>query len=456
MFSYVQPFRILVRRWSAAVTLAVVSLITFPAMAVTAGDLFNPVTGQISGSSMLLDFGANGNFSRVFTPSAAATIVSDGSNTLALSRGIYVPNPSGVLVPVNVAARVPSSEVAVLVKKALPLVPVLATGVALYDLAKELGYIVDNSTGTLQAQKLSNTLACTTAPCNLFLVNQSYGANQLYLYKDQLCGYYLSLPSLSGYSCTPYSSDPNSGTMVLQKLGTSCAVYNSCQAGASGVKSTSVVETPIYSPTTVDDFIKAIISASGWPSNSAVSQALVDAQKLTGTSVKTNVPTVTGPATSTGNSTTTVNPDGSKVVVTTTYNHTYNNNTQVTNATTTTQNYNPSGALTSTTTASSTSPAAPEQKTDCDKYPDDIGCSKYGDPVDQTLKTADSGFSAITPVTFSAAAGCPAPLTFTAGGGSYSFSYSSLCSAANDYVRPVVIVLGAALAMFAFVGGFKV
>lgn len=99
---------------------------------------------------------------------------------------------------------------------------------------------------------------------------------------------------------------------------------------------------------------------------------------------------------------------------------------------------------------------AEDIKTDCDKKPNSIGCSEYGTPDGSvTLGRSDSGFSSIAVVSFGSAASCPAPLPFDVAGRSYSVSFQSICTNANDYIRPVVLVLAAALAAFIFVAGFR-
>jgi hypothetical protein len=109
-------------------------------------------------------------------------------------------------------------------------------------------------------------------------------------------------------------------------------------------------------------------------------------------SIPDAVPTVTGPASIVGPDTTTVNPDGTKTSSRTTYNFTTAGNT-ITNTSnvTTTNNYNTSNVVTSTTTktetpaASSTTTGAaattPDQQTDCDKYPNSLGCSTLDVPT---------------------------------------------------------------------------
>jgi hypothetical protein len=93
----------------------------------------------------------------------------------------------------------------------------------------------------------------------------------------------------------------------------------------------------------------------------------------------------------------------------------------------------------------------------CQENPDSLGCMKPGTPTeDQALPGFDSGFTSIGSVVFTSTAGCPADLPFTVLGKTYNFSYASACSTATTYGAPLVLVLGAALAAFVFVGGFKV
>jgi hypothetical protein len=91
----------------------------------------------------------------------------------------------------------------------------------------------------------------------------------------------------------------------------------------------------------------------------------------------------------------------------------------------------------------------------CDDNPDSVACMKTGTPTDQTLPGQEAGINAVTAVSFTAAAGCPADLSFDVNGSTYAFSYASMCNTAAAYGSPVVLVLGAALAAFVFIGGFK-
>jgi hypothetical protein len=91
----------------------------------------------------------------------------------------------------------------------------------------------------------------------------------------------------------------------------------------------------------------------------------------------------------------------------------------------------------------------------CDDNPDSVACMKTGTPTEQTLPGEEAGINAVTAVSFTAAAGCPADLSFDVNGSTYAFSYAVMCNTASGYGSPVVLVLGAALAAFVFIGGFK-
>lgn len=114
------------------------------------------------------------------------------------------------------------------------------------------------------------------------------------------------------------------------------------------------------------------------------------------------------------------------------------------------------GTTAATAGSGGSSLRAEDIKTDCDKKPNSVGCSEYGTP-DSTvsLGRTDSGFSSITSVAFGSSASCPASLLFDVAGRPYSVSFQPICTNANDYIRPVVLVLGAALAAFIFVAGFR-
>jgi len=210
-------------------------------------------------------------------------------------------------------------------------------------------------------------------------------------------------------------------------------------------------------PKTLDQLADDIALNAGWPVASTLAKAAADALAVTGASVQTQGMTVTGPATSTGTTITTNNADGTKTTVTQTFNHTYNGDTVNTVTNTTTNNYNTSNVITSTSASTSTPAATPaDQKTDCQLFPNSVGCQELGTAIAPALPQTDSGFSQITPVTFASSASCPSDLSFSVMGHSYALSYAGLCSNIGTFIRPILLVLSAGLAAFIFVNSFRV
>lgn len=113
---------------------------------------------------------------------------------------------------------------------------------------------------------------------------------------------------------------------------------------------------------------------------------------------------------------------------------------------------------TGTGTSTGGSSLDPSQiKTDCDKYPSSIGCSQYGEPNNSvTLAKSDAGFSSITNTAFATSASCPASLSFQVYTKTYAVSFQPLCDNSQNYIKPVILVLAAAAAAWVFIGGFKV
>lgn len=162
-----------------------------------------------------------------------------------------------------------------------------------------------------------------------------------------------------------------------------------------------------------------------------------------------NVPTLTGPTTAVqGQNSTTVSPDGDVTTVNNTFTNTYNQNyvetSQVTTTTTTPVTGLPS---TTTTTQSPNTEATPkEQLTDCEKFPNSIGCSNYGDiPVAEVLPVT------VLPATFSytswGSGSCPASQIVHG----ITFNYTPYCEK-FVMLKPVILVLGLIASLFIVIG----
>ncbi len=403
------------------------------------------------------------------------TISTNGGSTAVVSRSGSLALPKGVRLPISTTAKIPSLAAAALIKKALPLVPILSTGVALYDLARELGFTLNNSSGSVVVQSDAGGSLCAAATCLQYAVNSSG-----YVYQAS----WNASPEVSAhlvFDGTPYT--------LVSVVGGWWTVINTLNNGyATGNFVTRDVPNPDYAaaaPKTLQDFADIVAAKSAWSSDSSLSAAIDQAQRVTGDQIPVEAPTVTGPATVSGPTSVTKTPtpygdmaksiktdydctyvqgatvmDGGSAICT--ERSTVTDTPLVTNPTTGATTVGPP-VVTSTSSKPVDVEADPQAstkpdpvKTDCDKIPDSMGCSKFGTPDAPTLPKSDFGFSSITPVIFATAGGCPPPLTFVVRGQVFDFSYQPLCDASTNYLRPVVLVLGVALAAFLFVGGFKV
>lgn len=207
----------------------------------------------------------------------------------------------------------------------------------------------------------------------------------------------------------------------------------------------------------MQSFQDAVTAKTSWPDTSAITRTLQQAQQDYDIFLDYNPVTVSGPASTPGKTSTTTSSTGTTTTSTTTHNHTYEGANVSTSNVTVTNVTNNAGDTTTTTTTET--PVKEEPTPDqCEKNPDSIGCSEFGTPEPQQL-TQKSIAVQLTPVVFTTSATCPADATanFQILGRSYSpkISYASACSAATDYVRPVLLVLAIAAAGFVFIGGLK-
>jgi len=217
-----------------------------------------------------------------------------------------------------------------------------------------------------------------------------------------------------------------------------------------------------YLPASMNDIAPYMASTTP-PSGNVVGDILGAGQTIPDV-----VPTVTGPASVQGPDSTTVNPDGTKQSSRTTYNFTTAGNT-ITNTTnvTTTNNYNAAGAVTNTTTKTDT-PAAtstntgvaaqtPDQQTDCDKYPNSLGCSTLDTPAGTIPRSTQT--VTFTPEDYFGSGSCPADATmaFTTLHGQTAkvVDWTTFCGMALPF-RAVVMGLAALMAFFIIMPGGKV
>lgn len=381
-----------------------------PAEAVTMPDsAFDRFMMATTGANQqTVTFGGNG------TPvlaNASANLALEADGSLYSTRTATVPNPAGNPLALTAKAKVGAAAVGALAIKALPFVAYLGTGIALYDFFKGLGY--DTSVGSDGAVSIAkqDPSVCSTAPCYEYLVNGIWGRDPLALLNAwrPLC--------LNSVSATGYYSYVAAGTSV------NSPIFQACSPAKNGTwgPSTRREVAPITGGISIglQQLADEIAAKSGWPSGSQVAEAVKQAQELTGETVKTEAPSVTGPATTQGKPevSTETNADGSTKTTTkqTVYNHNYSGPLVTTTATTTTSVQSCTGAgacsTSSTVTVSQPSPvteppATPETcglpgKPVCAVKIDETGTKKtvpetqFKDKVEQVKTSQEQGLETL-------------------------------------------------------------
>jgi len=260
------------------------------------------------------------------TPLAAPgvpTITTDGGLPKATATGSVV-NPAGNRVPVTATARVPAAEVAaaggrLLGRLALRATAVIGVGLALYEFAKEMKYILSRGPdGSVVVQRENDQATC----------NVSHGAtpydSDTNIQKNWYC-----VPEMAGSASYRYGWSMTAPAYGWTGVSFPCGNY-SCATGslnyAMGTTSNVTVGEPL--PSTMQEFLDAVAAKSGWPAGSKVGEMLEESALQTGVKIKTGPMTVTGPATSPGAQKVTQNSTNNTTTTeNTTYNHTYNGDT---------------------------------------------------------------------------------------------------------------------------------
>lgn len=130
---------------------------------------------------------------------------------------------------------------------------------------------------------------------------------------------------------------------------------------------------------------------------------------------------------------------------------TFNNAGNLIQQTTNTYNnsYITNDTSTPTQPTTNTQPIQPgtANPTDCDKYPDSIGCAKFGQPTnDEQIQNKDMP-STISPFAFGSSGSCPSDLTASFLGQPLSISYSAVCQFAEG-IHNVIIALAGFLSLY--------
>lgn len=338
---------------------------------------------------------------------------------------------TGEAVAIAATSRIPAATVGAAVGRLLLKVAgPLTVGIALYDLAKELGFTLNNSSGTVVATK-PDPNACISGTCYKYGGANDTGA-AINLSLNAACSKAIAERQAtypSGYSIS------STGPGVGQGPNASCPAYITRPSydGASGPANLGVSwrevapDTNATTTASQQELLDAVAAKSGWPSSSAVGRLLQDDIKVNPDAQRpVNPLSVTGPATTTGPVKNVSNANNTTTRTTTNYNHTYNGDTITTNQTTTVINIdNSTGAQTTISTENGPADTPPPDA--CKDNPDSAGCAKLGDiPQTETLPDTPQAVN-VTTVAF-AGGSCPPPISFNVIGHSYAFSYTEMCA----------------------------
>lgn len=318
-----------------------------PSPAPSAGNVSYPISTIRNVSTLGAGNVAPGNVSRyAFAVATGGLVVAEAPSTVPLGGGRNL--------PVVVRSNIPKASAAAAVGRfALKTLPVLSAGVALYDLGNELGFGLDNSSGTLEVTRETPPPAGYDGR----EWRQESGQTAWSKTRQQACDVYANYWSLNGYPFTPgtwvchnaYSSAPPSGTQYMQiRLASGGGIQDHILTTRTDPNPPSTDP----QPSNVQALEDAIANRASWPPSSALARAMRDAIN-SGEIVPVHPEDVTGPATTPGPvSTTTDAVNNTTTTTTTTNHHTYNgpNVTTTTTTTTVTIDNTTNNIISSTTT----------------------------------------------------------------------------------------------------------
>ncbi|TAH12288.1 MAG: hypothetical protein EAZ11_06670 [Curvibacter sp.] len=320
----------------------------------------------------------------------------------------------------------------------MKLAPFLGTGVALWEMAQELGF---------NPSKDANGDVSVTRSTGAITGGYRVGLLPYVSTFQAAC---------NAYRDTLLASNPGWTASVIVNV-TTCQVALQLNGGSAS-NFTQPIQflqsvPPSTAPATLLDLENAIAEKSGWPSTSKLPTALRDAATATGETIDVETPRITGPATSPGTTSTTTNPTNNTTTTNTvTHNHTYNDN-RVTNTITraSTVTNNTTGAGTTTTTTEQ----PVEELSDCEKNPGSIACAELDTPDDEIPKTEKQ--VSFTPENLGFGGGsCPANVVMTPANMATPITvinWADNCQKITTYAKPMILAMALfAAMMIIFVG----
>lgn len=288
------------------------------------------------------------------SPAAGNAGFSTATGALTASSTAKYPLPDGKTI--DVVARVipdkPSVATALgnFAKKTLwP----LQVGLAVFDLAKDLGFSLSRDTAGQLVVTKPDPSSCSVAPC--YQYTPAYFLVSQMVYGTPSTSIAVACQGLIGKSVSGWKI--NSSTPLNAS---SCSISGIGPTGQAwfDTSTSNVVQVPPSAPTyiasSIEELQDKIALQSGWPVSSPISRALADAV-ASGEPLTASVPTLTGPTSVAGPTSTTTqqqkdpagNVTGTATKVSqTTYNISYNNNTITNTSSTVITTTNPDGSKT--------------------------------------------------------------------------------------------------------------
>lgn len=428
---------------------------------------------------------------RAVVPSGGAVAVQDSFNLLAPTGESVAVTASRVAQIADIAAVAGPLMASLLGRAALP----IAAASAIYDIAKSLGYGVSGDPGVGgaaapgavvgdagQPQSIGEVYDCGSSyPDYSCVRTASLQAANAYLNSSKCPGgiWHCSVgttvcstqgPITGHYStiCTttiiryydvswfPYKVDANDAVGANYSTSTTAWCPQTSLAPLKLVGSqpcASDARTEVPAPVLTDMLKAATASQAAQIAQGVLTAPVPQTMTPSAWDIPASDGTLTGPSTyGQPQTSTTTAPDGTVTTKTDTPGITYDGNSYRWNNSSTT-NVTNNNNNTSTTTTTVTQGKSPDTPDPCLANPDRIGCSSWGSPDQQQVPKTTQSLT-FSPVSLPGA-GCPGDVTFVAFGTTYVMPFGGVCDATVTIVKPVVLILGAAVAAFIFIGGLK-
>lgn len=420
-----------------------------------------PSAVRTGASSFVVQYASNG------TPLAvgARSITAGATSGQALVRDMFnAAGPVGNL-PLTVSRTVTSAGIASSLARAAFRASVpISVGMALYDLYKGAGVrtgangieidpgtasvLVDDLTYQVSSGPIASLMsqACSAYANTFKSVTSGYRDGKL-VWENYIITSSVS-PLNAGYMCSVYLTDPFTAAVNRHRYEPVVTYKNqkpSC--GTGEVRLDGLCETGSYKPTTETEVAAALNKVTDKSSAVSLLPRLIDA----GIEVDSSPLSVSGPQSqvSSPSVSTKTSPAGTVTATTTNnYQYSYSGDTinYTVNQTTITNTTLPDGTKTTQTETSDKTP----EKTNCELYPDSIGCMKLGEPGETKIPESKKNID-ISPEGVSLPSGCPSDLALPGG---RVVSYASACDAAQK-MRPLVIAAGVFSALLIAVAAIR-